>query len=127
MQGKLSRRKIAKYVADSVCDGAVPSQVIDQLSAYLIETKRQRELTLVVRSIEDELTERGTVVASVVSAFPLGDELRSILTAKINAPDVRLHEVIDPSVIGGVRLTTPSATLDTTIAHKLTLLQDAKL
>ncbi len=126
MAVKLSRRKLARYAADSVVNGSVPAAVIEELAAYLIESRRQRELALVVRAIEDELAERGTVVASVTSAHGLDDELRTAVTARINAADVRLREIVDPGVIGGVRIATPSATLDTTIRHSLTLLRGAK-
>ena len=127
MHGKLSRRKLAGYVADSVRDGVVPGDIIAELAAYLIETGRQRELTLIIRTIEDVLAERGMVVATVTSATPLDDALRQAVIARLQADDVRLRDVVNPSVIGGVKVQTPSQTFDTTIAHKLTLLRGAKL
>ena len=126
MQGKLSRRKLATYVADRVENGVVPDVALLELAGYLIETGRQRELTLVVRAIEDVLEQRGIVVATITSARPLDETTKQDLTGVVTSSEVHLREVIDPSVIGGARLQTPSATLDTTIAHKLTLLQSAK-
>lgn len=123
---KLSRRKLAHYVANNVRGGFVSPSVLSEVAAYLVETGRQRELTLVVRAIEDVLAERGVVVASVTSAHPLTNDIRQQLIKKIAAKEVYLHETVDPALIGGVRLQTPSATLDTTIAHKLTLLKGAK-
>ncbi len=127
MSGKISRRKMATYIADSVADGLIPAAKLEELAAYIIDSRRQRELTLIVRAIEDALAERGVVVATVTSAFPLDEALRTAVASQVDATEVRLREVIDPSVIGGVRLQTPSAALDTTIAHKLTLLQGAKV
>lgn len=62
MQGKLSRRKIAQYVAERVRSGLVPEQVMQEVAAYLVETRRVREAALVARAIEDALYEQGTAV-----------------------------------------------------------------
>ena len=122
MHGKLSRRKIAAYVADRVQQGAVPEQVLMEVAAYLYESRRLREMTLVVRAIEDALLERGTVVATVTSARPLDDQLK-----QIGAGEVHLREGVDPSVLGGLRVQTPEASYDATIAHKLNGLRAAKV
>jgi F-type H+-transporting ATPase subunit delta len=127
MHGKLSRRKIAAYVADRVQQGTVPEQVIMEVAAYLYESRRLREMTLVVRAIEDALLERGTVVATVTSARPLDDQLRAAVVKQIGAGEVHLREVVDPSVLGGLRVQTPEASYDATIAHKLNGLRAAKV
>lgn len=126
MQDKLSRRKIARYAADATTNGKVPEAVVREVAAYLLESRRERELELIVRAIEDELEQRGIVVATVTSARPIDDTLRGELARHIDGKDVRLREVVDPNVIGGVRLQTPSRQLDATIKHKLTLLRGAK-
>ena len=127
MNGKLSRRKIAEYVAAQTSGGVVPERVIQEVAAYLYESRRLRELTLVTRAIEDALADRGIVVATVTSAHPLDSELRSAVTAQLDSPSAYLREVVDPSVIGGIRLQTPDASYDGTLAHKLKALRAAKL
>lgn len=123
----MSRRKIATYVSGFAKDGMLPGDIVEELAAYLIDTGRQHELTLIVRTIEDILEQKGVVIATATSAHGLDDSLKEQLKNFINADEFYLREIIEPAVIGGVRLKTPSKTLDTTIAHKLTLLQSAKV
>lgn len=127
MNGKLSRRKIAAYVAARVKNGVVPADVLTEVAAYLYETRRLREITLVVRAIEDALMEQGTVIATVTSARPLDEQLRAAVTSQLGTAEVHLREVVDPAVIGGLRVQTPEASYDGTIAHKLNGLRAAKV
>ncbi|MFZ1249688.1 MAG: F0F1 ATP synthase subunit delta [Candidatus Saccharimonadales bacterium] len=129
MAVKLSRRKLAVYVADHVKNGTVPAHVMSEVAAYLVESHRLREATLVVRTIEEELEQRGVVVADVTSAFPLDDTMRALIQKQLSASQqeqVSLRETVDPKLLGGVRLQTPSQTLDATVAHKLNQLRLAK-
>ncbi|HPR09197.1 F0F1 ATP synthase subunit delta [Candidatus Saccharibacteria bacterium] len=123
---KLSRRKIAEYVANTTKDGVVPTGVIAELAAYLADSHRTRELPLVVRTIEDVLAERGQVVARVTTARGLDDSIKQSIRAQINAKEVYFAEAVDPSVIGGVRVETPGKTLDATIIRKLNSIRSAK-
>lgn len=127
MQGKLSRRKIAEYVADQYLDGASLQSLIDQVAAYLSESGRLREADLVVRAIEDVLAERGIVVATVTSAHALTDQERNHVSALIGADRIELREIVDPTLLGGIRVETPGAKLDATLHHNLTALRGAKL
>ncbi len=123
---KLSRRKLALYVADRVKDGRVAPEVLREVGAYLLDTGRTREITLLARAIEDELAERGTVIATVTSATALDEALRNSVITQVGAKKVVLKEVVDPSVLGGVRIDMPGARLDATLSRKLTMLRGAK-
>lgn len=127
MYGKLSRRKLAHYVASHASNGRVPEAVVQEVAAYLVESRRLREMPLVVRAIEDALAERGVVVATVTSARPLDDTLREAIKAQAGGEEVHLREVVDPSVIGGVRVQTPDTSYDGTVQHKLQALRAAKV
>ncbi len=124
---KLSRRTLAHYIADHTHDGVVSSARLQEVAAYLIEAGRVREIELVARAIEDELALRGTVVTDVVTAHTLTDAEKHDIQRLIAADTVYFREVVEPSVIGGVRVKTPGATLDATIEHKLQALKRAKL
>lgn len=54
---KLSRRKLALYVVEASKDGVVPASVMQEIAAYLVDTRRTREAVLVARAIEDELAD----------------------------------------------------------------------
>jgi len=127
MATRLSRRKIASYYASSLIDGADAKKLTLQLAAFLIESKRTKELDLVISDIEYQLSLNGIVLASVTSAHDLDEMTRKALIDLVHdttkATQIQLKEYIDPGVIGGVKLEFTGSELDTTIARRLTKLK----
>lgn len=127
---RLTRRKIADYVARELMLGD-PKVAIEQLAAFLIETKRVRELELIVRDIEYSLAAHGETIVDVTSARPLNDSVKQAVSKLVGAMNgastVHLREHIDPATLGGVRLEYADQRLDATIAHKLGKLRATKV
>ena len=129
----VSRKKLAKYAAEQILAGN--DAVLEEIAGLLIYEKHEREVDLLVRDIEAELAERGEIVASVESARALDDNTRRkieqfLATAasdKNSKPKVSLRESIDPTLIGGLKLRTPTATLDATVLKKLNDLRAKKI
>lgn len=128
MAGAISRRKVAAAIADQLLAGDV--KAISRLAAYLIDTKQTRMLDVVVRDVESALLERGILIADVTSAHGLSDavqrELTAFLQQQTQAKTVQLRTSVDERLIGGLRVATPNATLDTSIKTKLQQLKAAK-
>ena len=101
----------------------------------MIYEKHEREIDLLVRDIEAELAERGEIVASVESARALDENTRrkieqflaTAVSGKNSKPKVSLRESIDPTLIGGLKLRTPTAILDATVLKKLNDLRAKKI
>ncbi len=127
MAVRLSRRKLAAYAADKLQAGASVSEALNEIAAYLIDTRRTRELELLVRDIEDALATRGTVVADVTTAHALSAELKDVIGKLVGAKNLQLRETIDTSVLGGVRIDIPGKRFDGTMRHTLTALRAKKL
>ena len=129
----VSRRKLAKYAAEQILAGN--DAVLEEIAGLLIYEKYEREIDLLVRDIEAELAERGEIVASVESARALDDNTRrkieqflaAAVSGKNSKPKVSLRESIDPTLIGGLKLRTPTATLDATVLKKLNDLRAKKI
>lgn len=129
----VSRRKLAKYAAEQIMAGN--DTMMEEIASLLVYEKRQREIELLVRDVEAELAEHGEIVASVESARKLDIDtkreiekyLMSAVGANNNKSKVTLKESIDPMLIGGFKLRTPTATLDATIAKKLNDLRAKKI
>ena len=119
MPARISRRKIAEYVADHVVANKKIGQILKEVAAFLVETKRTRELELLVRDIESALEVRGIVVADVTSAYQLNDTLKANIAKLVGGKNLVLREVVDANVLGGIRLTTPSQRLDATLRRKI--------
>ena len=126
MNTKISRRKLAMYAADAYRNGTL-QPALQEIAAYLIESRRLRESKLVVRAIEDELAARGTVVAHVATARPLSAELEAAIKQLVNAKEVSIIESVNPDLIGGVRIETPGKLLDATVKRNLLALRQAKV
>ena len=107
----------------------------EEIAGLLIYEKHEREIDLLVRDIEAELAEHGEIVASVESARVLDDNTRrkieqflaTVASDKNSKPKVSLRESIDPTLIGGFKLQTPTATLDATVLKKLNDLRAKKI
>ena len=129
----VSRKKLAKYAAEQILAGN--DVVLEEIAGLLIYEKHEREVDLLVRDIEAELAERGEIVASVESARALNENTRrkieqflaAVASDKNSKPKVSLRESIDPTLIGGFKLQTPTATLDATISKKLNDLRAKKI
>lgn len=129
----VSRKKLAKYAAEQILAGN--DAVLEEIAGLLIYEKHEREVDLLVRDIEAELAERGEIVASVESARALDDNTRrkieqflaTVASDKNSKPKVSLRESIDPTLIGGLKLRTPTATLDATVLKKLNDLRAKKI
>ena len=119
----LSRRQVARSVAARLLAGDDSAAVLRQLAAYLVVNRLQKQLAMYVGDIEYELAQAGTVVANVTSARTLTPDLRQRLIdyvqAETSARRVVLEESIDPAIIGGVIVRTPTLTLDASVTTKL--------
>lgn len=123
MATRLSRRKIADYAAERLIKGMKTKDVLAEVAAFLIDTRRTREVELIVRDIEQALADRGIVVADVTSAFPLTDSLKESIKELVGGQQLILRETVDASVLGGIRLSTPGQRLDATLKRKIQALK----
>ena len=131
MPSRLSRRSIAQYIATGLVEGDIEGKsktlLIQQLAGFLVDTRRTKELDLIVRDIEFNLAEQGHVQASVTSAFDLSAETKKAIEAFVksetNAKNVSLSASVDETVLGGVKIAVPGREIDQTVAHQLTVLK----
>lgn len=127
MARKLSRRALAQHVATHLVNGKPQKQIATQLAAYLIWTRRTKELSLIVRDIQFYLADHGHIAGSVTSAHDLSASTLKAIEAfakqKTGAKHISLDTIVDESVLGGVKLELPGRELDTTVARRLTILK----
>jgi F-type H+-transporting ATPase subunit delta len=100
------------------------------VSFFKIITEKNREslLPLIASEFHNAYIEhQGIGKASVITAVPLDNELREqILTVArkvVGKSQVELKEEVDPSIIGGFILNAGSQQIDSSIRHKLRVLQ----
>ena len=125
MAGRLSRRALATFVAKELLAGN--DQIIDWLAALLIEERREREADLLVRDIESILADSGQMIVQVETARPLDVAIKKEIESMFDQHEVHIKETVRPELIGGVKITTPTQSLDRTIAKKLEMLRTAEI
>lgn len=129
MAVRVSRRKLAAYTAEQLMKA--DQSVITQLAAYLVETRRTKELPLLVRDIESALAAHGVVIADVTTVGPLGvaaeKAVRDFVASTQNASSVQLRTTEDPALLAGVKISLPGSELDTSVRRKLTALKATKV
>ena len=124
----ISRRKLAAYVADQLLSGADKTALLTEVAAYLVEHKRANQVELLVRDVETILAaDHGHVLAHVVSARELSagllGSIKQFVKIQENAQSVEVSTSIDPSIMGGVIIKTPTSALDASVRSKLTTLK----
>ena len=125
MNQSLSRRSIARHVADKLAQNPNDrAEIVQSIAAYLVHHNRSTEAALLVRDIEHELLVRDAVLyGTIMTARPLTDELKTKLTEYLqqqtNSQKVSLHEEVDPSLIGGFVVQTADGTWDESVRTKL--------
>lgn len=122
---KLTRRKVAAFVAAELHKGANPRQLAQMAVAYLADQKQTNQLEMLIRDIEQALAEHhGTVAIRLASARPLSDQARVAIQSFVQAAEraqssIVVDEVVNPDLIGGVVVTTPGSIFDSSVRTQL--------
>ncbi len=99
-----------------------------RLVRYVIRAGRLRDLVGAVDwLVELAAEERGRRIADVRSAVPLGDDERSRVGAalsRLTDRNVEVRGIIDPSVIGGIRVNVGDLIIDGTVRLRVERLRD---
>lgn len=125
----VSRRRLAKSVADRLLAGEKAEQVLKELAAYLIEHKQTTQYELYVADIEQELARGGSLIADVTTARELDDKGRALVKDYVQRSEktsaVTLREHINPELIGGIVIRVNGRELNAAISSQLRQLKTA--
>lgn len=116
---KVSTTELARFAVDRIESGAPRNEVSTQIAAYLIDERRTRDLTVVMRAIEEELMRRGSEQVVITSARSVSEETKKQLAKLLGAKNPVFSEIIDKDVIGGVKAQAGEKQIDLTIRGKL--------
>jgi F0F1-type ATP synthase delta subunit len=116
-----ARVDVAEYLAEGLRTGR--QAAIDRAAAWLVETGQTRQAGYLARDVAQALATTGYVLVRLVTARPISpatrQQVEAFLKGQTGATTLELVEIIDPQVIGGMRVETPDAVLDETIKTKL--------
>lgn len=128
MGRRYSRKALASYIASTDTPKA---DLAMEVAAFLMDLGSISDLDSLMRDvIEIRGREDGVVELTARSAHSLTSEIKTEVEAIAKrlypgAREVIIHEINDPSVIGGTRLQFANASLDLTIKAKLNKLREA--
>ena len=116
---KITLQQIAVYAVDELEAGTSMKDVARNISAYLLQERRSRDVSSVVRAIEAEMNKRGKAQVVVTSAHAVSSEIKQQLAELLGAKNAVFHEDIDPNVIGGVKARSGESEIDLTVRGHL--------
>ena len=118
--------KINKEMKKETLKGILESQLSPEtmnLLYVLLDKRRAMEFTGVVKQFEKLVQAKNNEVAGVVYlAKPCSDEMFQKIEAKLSevtGKNLRLEKVIDPDLIGGIKVKIGDQIVDSTVATKL--------
>ena len=116
---KITAQQLAVYAVDQLEAGTSSASVAQKLASYLLEERRSREMPAVMRAIDEQLAKRGSPQVVVTSAHSVSDESKQKLASLLDLKNPVFTEVIDPSVIGGVKARAGESEIDLTVRARL--------
>lgn len=122
---RLPRRQLARYVAEQLAKGN--DGIVAELAALLVDEGRQREAEILVRDIEAQLADIGELIVTVEVAHALDADTKQQIGLMFPGKKVQFRQVINPELIGGCRITTPTQMLDASLQKQLIALKTVKI
>jgi len=121
---KANRRQIAQAVVSLIEQGMSSIQISNAVAAYVVAQRCTRELDAIMREVSSLRATKGIREATIISARELDDKVQNQLEKIVannysNTQKVISNKVIDPDMVGGVRLETDDLRLDMTIRNRL--------
>lgn len=121
----LSRREVAIYAAKQLVGGASSKEVAKSLAAYLVDTKSVRSAELLLNEVKRVLSdEYGHASVDIISAHSLGASLEKQIKDLVGAhKTLEIQEEIEPDILGGVIVRTPSKEFDGSVKTSINKLK----
>ena len=116
---KITTSELAKYAVEQLESGVKSPALARQLAAYLLEERRSRDMPAIIRAIDVELSSRGSDQVVITSAHETSQEVKKQLSELLGAKNPVFSEVIDSSVIGGVKARSGESEIDLTVRGRL--------
>ena len=116
---KISVHQLAVYAVEQLENGVSAAVVAQKLAASLLDARQSRDMPRVLRAVEAELNRRGSDQVTITSAHAVSEEVKQQLAALLGAKRPVFNEVIDASVIGGVKASAGETEIDLTVRGRL--------
>lgn len=121
---KTPRTRISSVLAERTLKSGASSELVQEFAAYLLAEGRVGELDSIMRDVQSNRADAGYVEVLASSAHALTTDVKANITAQIKqlypqAKQIIVTEVLDSTIIGGVRLSLANQQLDLSVEAKL--------
>jgi F-type H+-transporting ATPase subunit delta len=120
-----TRMQVAELVATQIRLNN-RTEAVTFAAAWLSNNGKRRQAAYLAKDVAWILERNGYVLAKVTTSQPLSATLRSEIVTFVKsetaATEIEIDEVVDPSVMGGLKIETPSKTYDKTVLQSLNTL-----
>lgn len=121
---KSARLALADYLAERSLKSGLNRRLSRQVAAYLLSERRTSELNSLMRDVQADWATDGYVEVLASSAHPLSPALKKDIATSVRrlfpkAAKVQITDTLDPSIIGGVRLSLANQQWDLSVKAKL--------
>ena len=109
-------------LVDSLVGSKASAQTVAILKALLAQPRGRRIAELIRYAATIVADEAGNGIATVTVAAPLDDEQRMRLESALSTQygrDIRLNVIVDPVILGGIRVQVGSEVIDGTISNRI--------
>lgn len=122
-----TRKDVARAVV-SLSEKQSGKRLSEMLAAYLVQNRRSGELDSIMREVmRQREAKSGSVEVTATSAFKLNEAAKKAISTLLGGDNTIINEVIDPEMLGGVRLETSEKQLDLTVRNRLNRLKGVKV
>ena len=120
----VSRLELAEIIGKQTLTTESTEDLKAAIASYLLEENLSDELESLMRDVLAYRAAQGFIEATIISAHPLTDMVRGDVKDLIKqeypaAKHVTINELVDPEVVGGLRIELAGEELDLTVKGKL--------
>lgn len=120
---KAPRSTMAKVISKKL-EKADSKKAAQDIAGYLLAEKRVGELDSLMRDLQQIRSDQGIVEVDALSAHELDEksinEIKAVIHKKFPATKkIIINKILDPDVVGGVRLVLANSQLDLSVRYKL--------
>lgn len=120
----ISRRQLAEIIGERTLHIRDGKALAREVAAYLLDTDQKNSLESLIRDIMEYRAYHGIIEATAISAHDIDDrvtaDIMDILRKEFpDAQSISINKRIDPSVVGGVKVSLANEQLDMTVREKL--------
>lgn len=120
-----SRHELAEVII-ALSSKTSEKKLTEAIAAYLVQNRRTSELDAIMREVARQRQSKdGVTEVTATSAFKLNEATKKSIASLMKSKQTIINEVVDASVLGGVRLETSELQLDLTVRNRLNRLKAA--